>query len=83
MRKRRAAYREVFGADPDKMTPAQRTVWLDMAKFCYADYPTFDPDPRIHAMKEGRREWWLRVRQFVNLSDRQISAWRDQEDADE
>jgi len=72
MRRRRAAYRELFGTGGN-MTPAQRTALADLKRFCHAEYPTFDADPRVHALREGRREVWLRIHQFINLTDSQIA----------
>lgn len=42
-------------------------VLKDLAKYCRANESCFDPDPRIHAVAEGRREVWLRIQQHLNL----------------
>ncbi len=39
----------------------------DLRGFCRADRSCFDPDPRIHAVMEGRREVWLRIQQHIDL----------------
>lgn len=51
------AYKEVFA------TPAGKVVLQDLARFCRASRSTFDADPRVHALLEGRRECWLRIQQ--------------------
>ena len=63
---RRTAYQLTFtGAHGD-------SVIEDLAKFCRADESTFNPDPRIHALMEGRREVFLRIKQHLNMTDEQL-----------
>lgn len=50
------------------LSPAGQEVLIDLAKFCRADETCFDPDPRVHAALEGRREVWLRIQQHLALS---------------
>lgn len=47
-------------------------VLKDLAKFCRADKSTFHSDPRIHAVLEGRREVWLRIQKYLNLTPEEI-----------
>ena len=47
----------------------------DLAKFCRADASCFDPDPRVHAALEGRREVWLRINDFLTLSPEQLASF--------
>ena len=54
------------------MTPSGQRVLQDLAKFCRAETTTFDPDPRIHAVLEGRREVWLRIQQHLRLTPEQL-----------
>lgn len=78
MLRRRAGYRQLFGpGDGGSFSPAQQAVLADLRRFCHADWPTFDPDPRIHALREGRREVWIRIQHFLALSDNQISELKD------
>ena len=67
MSKRKAAYRAVFDVSAAK-TPE---VLKDLAKFCRANESTFHPDPRMHALLEGRREEWLRIKDHIELTDEQ------------
>lgn len=66
LRARRGAYLQTFG------TPTGATVLDDLAKFCRAQESCFDPDPRIHAALEGRREVWLRIQQHIGLTSEQL-----------
>jgi hypothetical protein len=60
------AYRVAFGS------PAGQQVLADLAPFCRAAETCFHPDPRIHAALEGRREVWLRIQNFVHLTEDDI-----------
>ena len=44
----------------------------DLAGFCRADASTFNPDPRVEGILQGRREVWLRVTKHLNLTDDQL-----------
>lgn len=65
---RQRAYTTTFN-DSNEM---DKVVLKDLAQFCRADRPTFDPDPRIHALLEGRREVWLRISNHLKLSSEQL-----------
>jgi hypothetical protein len=60
------AYRVAFGS------PAGQQVLADLAPFCRAAETCFHGDPRIHAALEGRREVWLRIQNFVHLTEDDI-----------
>ena len=68
--KRVIAYNRVF----DKQSPFTHDVLVDLAKFCRAHTSTFNPDPRIHAQLEGRREVWLRIQEAIQLSPDELLA---------
>lgn len=67
---KRKAYEVVFGG------PLGQIVLNDLADFCRADSSTFDPDPRVHAFVEGRREVWLRINEFLNLTPAELADIR-------
>lgn len=58
------AYNNVFTKENQFVRP----VLEDLAKFCRAHESTFHPDARAHAVLEGRREVWLRIQQYLNLT---------------
>jgi len=68
LRQRKRAYQLVF------RSPAGAEVLEDLAKFCRASDTCFDPDPRIHAALEGRREVWLRIQEYLDLTPEQLAA---------
>lgn len=45
-----------------------KAVLEDLADFCRATKPTFHEDPRLHALLEGRREVWLRIQKYIQLT---------------
>ena len=45
-----------------------QAVLKDLAKFCRATDSAFHEDPRAHAVLEGRREVWLRIQNYLQLS---------------
>lgn len=58
------AYNRVFS----KENQFTQTVLKDLAKFCRAHESTFLPDARAHAVLEGRREVWLKIQEYLELS---------------
>lgn len=65
--KRQTAYRGAFhGPDGDR-------VLADLRRFCFASMPTADPEnPNVTYIREGRREVWLRISNFLNITDEQL-----------
>jgi hypothetical protein len=62
--------------------PVPERVLADLAKFCRANESTFHPDPRIHAVLEGRREVWLRIQKYMRLTAADIDRLAKEEAAD-
>lgn len=67
---RQRAYLETF----DTKSQMNQKVLSDLAKFCRANESTYHPDPRIHAVLEGRREVWLRIQNHLKLDSE--SLWK-------
>ncbi|CAB4132162.1 hypothetical protein UFOVP134_49 [uncultured Caudovirales phage] len=68
LRLRRQAYQLTFSS------PIGQRVLEDLAEFCRANETCFHADPRMHAVLEGRREVWLRIRKFLDLTAEQQAA---------
>ena len=67
VRERKAAYQIKFGSgDPADL------VREDLADFCRANESTWNPDARLHARLEGRRDVWLRIWQFLELEPEEL-----------
>ena len=66
---RKQSYQQTFNPE-NRFNVA---VLEDLAKFCRADRSTFHPDPRVHAVLEGRRETYLRIMQHLSLSTEDLA----------
>lgn len=66
VQRRQRAYQTVFAG------PVGELVLADLAKFCRAYTSTFHPDPRVAAQLDGRREVYLRIQKYMNLTDDQV-----------
>lgn len=64
---RQKAYQTVF--NDGEMA---KHILEDLAKFCRANESTFHEDPRVHAVLEGRREVWLRIRQHLDMGSEDL-----------
>lgn len=77
-RDRRAYYLDVFG-HPETRNPGQVAVLADLRGFCYADKRIASVarngavDTHAMALLEGRREVWLRISRFLNLTEEQLA----------
>jgi len=66
LRQRKKAYQLAL------TSPAGQEVLQDLMEFCRAKKPCFDPDPRIHAVLEGRREVWLRIEEHLERTSSEL-----------
>jgi hypothetical protein len=64
------AYHVVFGSPDGKL------VMADLTAYCFGRKTTFDPDPRVHARNDGRREVLMRIVEFTSLTLEEIYALR-------
>lgn len=64
------AYQLTFRKDQ----PSDMAVLMDLARFCRAHESTFAADPRVAANLDGRREVWLRITNYLGLSEEQLLA---------
>ena len=67
IRNRKRAYHQTF---PKNLST--EAVLADLAQFCRGGKSTFDPDPRVHALLEGRREVWLRIADHLNMTEEEL-----------
>ncbi len=68
LRNRRLAYKRVFNPENQDV----KALLADLARFCRAHESTFDPDPRVHALLEGRKEVWNRIQHHLQMTDEDI-----------
>ena len=63
---RAQAYKRTFrGASGER-------VLNDLAHFCRAHSSTFNPDPRMEGILQGRREVWLRIAAHMNMTEKEL-----------
>lgn len=67
-KERKVAYCQTFTKD----SRAARLVLEDLAKFCRSSETTYTTDPRLSNVLEGRREVWLRIQNYLNLTTEEI-----------
>lgn len=63
----------LLGAD-NLPTRHGAAMLADLSEFCRANESTFNADPRIHALLEGRREVWLRIINFLSIDSETVSS---------
>lgn len=66
------AYRKECYMDTFVDTSAVHAVLSDLAVFCRAGKSTFDPDPRVDALLQGRKEVWLRIAQHLGYTEDEL-----------
>lgn len=67
-RSRRMSYCRTFNIE----SVAAKAVLQDLAKFCRANESTVLKDERMSAVLEGRREVWLRIQNYLQLTEEEI-----------
>lgn len=55
-------------------------VLADLREYCFAQKSTFDPDARVQARREGRREVWLRLTKSLNLDESEVQKLMEVDD---
>ena len=73
--RRQQAYQKVFQG------PQAKIVLADLAQFCREFESTFDPDPRVSANLDGRREVILRIKENLILSTEELMEIKLEESA--
>lgn len=68
-------YQRVFLDDDGTPSLSARKVLADLRKFCRVDRSTFEADPRVHALLEGRREVALRILTMIGLKGEDLAPF--------
>lgn len=74
------AYRTVFTSDGRTRRIAAEHVLADLRDFSFARSSAFDPDPIIMARRQGRRDVWLRISNYLNLDEAQVQTLMEIDD---
>lgn len=79
LRDRFRAYKSTFLGDDGKLHASSERIIADLKKFCRADRSTHIPgDPYSTANLEGRREVFLRICSFLNLSEQDFYPLKEE-----
>lgn len=63
-------YKGLFKGDNGQLKRDGEVVLADLREFCGVSRPTiFDPDGMVMARREGRREVFVRLMNFLNLDE--------------
>lgn len=69
----RRIWRWLFIASDGKVHRAGGVILNDLREFCHADKPTiFHQDATVMARREGRREVWVRIQNYLNLDEEDV-----------
>ena len=82
--KKARAYKSLFLGEGGKPNENAKIVLEDLMKFCHVNETclmissqgTVDPLATVHA--EGRREVFLRLNEFLNITQQQLAAIQEQ-----
>lgn len=66
-------YQRVFLDNDGTVSLSGSKVLADLRKFCRVDRSTFEMDPRVHALLEGRREVALRILTMIGLKGEDLA----------
>lgn len=61
---RRQGYQRTF----DVENQSAKIVLADLARFCRAGKSTFDPNPQVSALLQGRQEVFQRIADHMNMT---------------
>ncbi|WP_287459198.1 hypothetical protein [Sphingomonas sp.] len=77
---RRWAYRVIFTADGEMLRIAANHVLADLRDFSFARSSAFDRDPIIMARRQGRRDVWLRIANYLELDETAVQKLMEIDD---
>ena len=73
-------YRSVFLDEDGAPSASGQKMLADLDRFCRGNKSTFSPDPRVHALLEGRREVLLRILNFIGIPSDEIRQFVEVQD---
>lgn len=78
---RRRLFRWLFLGEGGRLHRAGEVVLADLRGFCFADRSTiFDADPIVMARREGRREVFVRITNYLNLDEAAVQKIMELDD---
>lgn len=76
----RWAYRAVFTVDGKRLRVAAEHVLADLRDYSFADKSAFDADPLVMARRQGRRDVWLRISNYLHLDEAAVTKLMEVDD---
>ena len=76
----RAMRQAAFNAPGGGLSRDGEAVLADLREFCFAQKTTFHADAVETAKREGRRQVWLRLTQFLTLDEKQVQQLMEIDD---
>jgi hypothetical protein len=73
------AFKDIFTSHGE-IGRSGEAVLADLREFCFAGKSTFDRDPQVMARREGRREVFLRIKDFLNLDEDAVQKMMEIDD---
>lgn len=74
-------YKSLFHGDNGAIRRSGEHVLADLRSFCFAGGKTvFDKDPLMMARREGRREVFMRLQNFLNLDEATVQKLMELDD---
>lgn len=74
-------YKDLFRGDNGQLKRSAERVVADLRGFCHAGAPTiFHTDPLVMARREGRREVFVRIINFLNLDEATVQQLMELDD---
>lgn len=77
---RRGMFRATFTSDGNTLRLAANHVLADLRDYSFARASAFDPDPIVMARRQGRRDVWLRISNYLNLDEEQVQKLMEIDD---
>ena len=66
-----------------QLSQAASHVLADLRNFAFVEKGLFDKDPLVMARREGRREVFLRIKDFLSLDEAQVQLLMEIDDGNE
>lgn len=74
-------FKNLFHGDNGAIKRSGEQVLADLREFCFASRPTiFDKDPLVMARREGRREVFVRIVNYLNLDEATVQQLMEVDD---
>lgn len=74
------SFKALFFAAEDHLRRDAEIALADLRDYCFGQKSTFDADALVMARREGRRDVWLRITNYLNLDETQVQQLMEVDD---